>query len=207
MINSKRTVCILNYGAGNVQSVYNLTSSIAQNVIVSSDPQEITAATHLILPGVGSFGDVMQKIRNNLHVDVLQELVVVKKRPILGICVGMQVFADIGTEFGRHSGLGWIAGEVNQLDSGAFPLPHVGWNDIDYENEHPLLSDLKEVRDFYFVHKYAFTPLDTKAVLATTDYGQKFCSVIGNDNILGVQFHPEKSQLAGRKLISNFLKI
>lgn len=202
----KSSVCILDYGAGNVRSVANLFSSLAETVI-SNDPAELAKATHLVLPGVGAFGTAMEKIHGQLPMDALREQVFGKRKPFLGICVGMQVLADEGHEFGAHPGLGWLGGKVRRLDCQGLPLPHVGWNDLILCQPHPLLDGLGNSPDFYFVHSYAISDIPQEYVLAETDYGGRFPSVIGSQNILGVQFHPEKSQQAGKKLIANFLEL
>lgn len=201
------SVCILNYGAGNVKSVYNLFESIVKSVIVSNDPKEILQASHLVLPGVGAFGSAMRKIRESIPLAELEEAVLSKKRPFLGICVGMQVLAESGMEFGEHRGLGWIPGTVEKLTALGAPLPHIGWNNISPKRQSPLLIDLGPEPDFYFVHSFVFHATDPGNVLATSEYGEEFCSVIQSDNIYGVQFHPEKSQKAGIQLVNNFLAI
>ncbi len=198
-------VCILDYGSGNVQSVYNLFTAITNNVIISNEEKDITDATHLVFPGVGAFGTTMEKVRKTLPLAALEKAVKVHKKPFLGICVGMQVLATRGFEFGEHEGLDWIPGEVHQLKAGTLPLPHVGWNDISLQKSDPLLAGLEKHNDFYFVHKYAFIPQEQNTIVATASYGCDFCSIIRNDNIMGVQFHPEKSQQAGKKIAINFL--
>jgi glutamine amidotransferase len=200
-------VCILDYGSGNVKSVSNLFTSIVGEVVVSNDPADIEKATHIVLPGVGAFGAAMRRIRETLPLDVLRRRVMTEKTPFLGICVGMQVLADRGVEFGEHPGLGWVPGSVNKLDSKNLPLPHVGWNGVAAARTHPLLAGLENEPDFYFVHSFVFHAADPNDVLATTDYGEDFCSVVQKGNLYGVQFHPEKSQRAGMKLAKNFLAI
>ena len=201
----KPAVCILNYGSGNVQSVYNLLEAMGVKAELSNDPQKIQAASHLILPGVGAFGAAMEKIKANLPMEMIADQVLERKKPFLGICVGMQVLADKGYEFGEHEGLAWIPGEVRRLEAGDLPLPNIGWNDIRIKKEHALLKHFVTAPDFYFVHSYVFKEKNPEDVLATTGYGQDFTSVIGRANILGVQFHPEKSQKAGMILMKNFL--
>jgi glutamine amidotransferase len=199
-------VCILDYGSGNVKSVYNLLASITPSVRISNDAQDIRDASHLILPGVGAFGASMQKIRARIPLDIVHEDVFARGKPFLGICVGMQVLADKGYEFGEHDGLGWIAGSVDRLRSEPHPLPHIGWNSIEIRQPSALLARFETNQDFYFVHSFAFRPADDGAVVAATSYGETFCSIIRRDNIAGVQFHPEKSQRAGRILIESFLQ-
>lgn len=200
-------VCILDYGSGNVKSVYNLFAAVGANVVISNAPEEIEAATHIVLPGVGAFGAAMRRIRDTLPLDVLERVVRQQGKPFLGICVGMQVLADTGHEFGETPGLGWIGGSVRLLEPGDFPLPHIGWNNIDMKQASPLLDGLEHAPDFYYVHSYAFDATDPADVLATTDYGRQFTGAIARGNIYGVQFHPEKSQRAGMRLVKNFLAI
>lgn len=200
-------VCILDYGSGNVQSVYNMLSTIESNVVISNNPDDIVSATHIILPGVGAFGAAMEKIKNTIPMGVLKTEVFEKKKPFLGICVGLQVLADRGFEFGEHYGLGWISGTVEKIETGSLPLPHIGWNSIKIVNHSPLLDHFDNNQDFYFVHSFAFKEKNATNIVATTEYGQEFNSIISKDNIYGVQFHPEKSQKAGKVLLENFLKI
>jgi len=200
-------VCILDYGSGNVKSVYNLFSAVVENVVISNAPADIEAATHIVLPGVGAFAAAMRRIHETLPLDVLERVVRQQGKPFLGICVGMQVLADTGLEFGETPGLGWIGGQVRRLESGDFPLPHIGWNNIDAKRPNPLLEGLEHSPDFYYVHSFVFDAANPDEVLATTDYGQQFSGAIARGNIYGVQFHPEKSQRAGMRLVKNFLAI
>jgi imidazole glycerol-phosphate synthase subunit HisH len=199
-------VCILNYGSGNVRSVYNMFHTLHEAVKVSNDPGDIRRASHLVLPGVGAFGAAMEKIRATIDLPVLQEAVFEHRVPFLGICVGMQVLAEEGQEHGTHKGLGWISGTVRRLDAGTLCLPHVGWNDFTSVREGDLLLDgIDPATDFYYVHSYYFDVAAPQMVIATCNYGMEFPSVVNRDNIYGVQFHPEKSQHAGIKLLKNFL--
>jgi len=198
-------VCILDYGTGNVGSVYNLLKYMNYNVVISNEDKLIKKSTHIILPGVGSFGESMKKINNNLPMDLLHDQVVFRKKPFLGICVGMQVLANKGYEFGEHSGLGWINGDVVKLNSKDLPLPHIGWNDIQIKKETPILNNIDQIKDFYFVHSFCFEAENEENIIATTNYGSEFTSIIQKENIIGVQFHPEKSQKLGMLLIKNFI--
>ena len=199
-------VCILDYGSGNVKSVFNIFSSILKNVVISNKPEDITTATHIVLPGVGAFGSAMEKINKNIPLDLLETEVLKKKKPFLGICVGMQVLAEKGLEFGEHKGFGWISGVVDKLNSNNLPLPHIGWNNIKVVKKIPILENLDN-QDFYFVHSFTFKEKDSKDRAAKTEYGEVFSSIVSRENIIGVQFHPEKSQKAGKLLIKNFLSI
>jgi len=199
-------VCILDYGSGNVNSVYNLVSFLGYDVIVSNERIEIESASHIILPGVGSFGAAMGKIRNQIPLKVLENEVFNNRKLFLGICVGMQVLLEKGYEHGGQDGLGWIPGTVEKLQVKNLPLPHIGWNDIIIRKDSDLFSDLDDIKDFYFVHSYAIRT-DESYILTETNYESNFYSSINKENIYGVQFHPEKSQKAGQKLIQNFLTI
>jgi len=201
------SVCILDYGSGNVRSVENIISYLGYDAYVSNDKGRIREASHLILPGVGAFGSAIKQIHEKIPIMTLEESVFGQKKPFLGICVGMQVLSDIGYEHGQYSGLGWIPGEVMRIDSNSLPLPHMGWNDVDVIIEGPLFNGLGEDRNFYFVHSYAFVPKSSEVVSSQVDYGSSFCSSIQSGNIFGVQFHPEKSQKAGQLIFQNFLSL
>ena len=198
-------VCILDYGSGNVGSVYNLLKRLDYNVKVSNESNNIKDSSHLILPGVGAFGASIEKIRSVIPVDTLEKEVTIKKKLFLGICGGMQVLADQGFEFGDHKGLGWIKGKVEKLN--AKILPHIGWNNIEIKKKTPIFLNLKNHNDFYFVNSYALNVCDKNLVISETSYEKKFCSAVQKDNIFGVQFHPEKSQKAGEVIINNFLNL
>lgn len=202
-----KKVRILDYGSGNVRSVFNLVQSLGGDVLVSNERARLEEASHLILPGVGAFGAAMEKIRANLPMDLIEDLVLRGGRPFLGICIGMQVLATRGTEFGDHAGLGWIDGCTDRLPVQDLPLPHIGWNNILVRRESPLLASLDDSADFYFVHSFAFRPADPQTIVAEAHYGMDFPCVVQRNNLFGVQFHPEKSQEAGRRLVENFLSI
>ena len=190
-------VCILDYGSGNVGSVYNLLNRLNYNVKISNNPLDIKNSSHLILPGVGAFGKSIEKIKIKIPINLLEEEVKINKKPFLGICVGMQVLADKGFEFGENDGLGWIKGTVEKIK--AKVLPHIGWNDIKIKKQSPIFLNLKDSENFYFVNSYAFKVSDKNFIISETSYGNTFCSAVQKDNIFGVQFHPEKSQKAGQK--------
>ena len=206
-MDTHKKVCVLDYGSGNVRSVFNMLRTITDDVVVSNGPDDISSATHIVLPGVGAFGAAMGKIKAAIPLPVLEEAVFRGKKPFLGICVGMQVLSEKGYEFGEHAGLGWIAGVVDKLDARTLPLPHVGWNNIEVVRDIPLLAGLGSNRDFYFVHSYVFKERDAAHVIARTEYGAAFNAIIAKDNIFGVQFHPEKSQKAGKALLGNFIRL
>ena len=198
-------VCILDYGSGNVASVYNLLSRLNYKAIISNDSSDIKGSSHIILPGVGAFGASIERIRNKIEINLLEDEVKIKKKPFLGICVGMQILADKGFEFGEHDGLGWIEGTVEKIK--AKVLPHIGWNNIQVKKQSPIFSNIENSKDFYFVNSYAFNVKDKNLIISETSYGSTFCSAVQKDNIFGVQFHPEKSQKAGQLVMHNFLKL
>jgi len=203
---NRTKVCIIDYGSGNVKSVYNVLKYLGYDTVVSNEKSAIEDSSHLILPGVGSFGSAMNKIVSKVPLDCLEYNVLNNSKPFLGICVGMQVLADEGNEFGKFEGLGWIGGTVNKLSCGKLAIPHVGWNNIHIKDSSPIFEKLKDHKDFYFVHSYAFNVKDKKHILASTEYGEKFASIVYKNNIYGFQFHPEKSQRAGQLLLSNFME-
>ena len=198
-------VCVLDYGSGNVASVYNLIKFLNYECVVSNKPKIIETSTHLILPGVGAFGASMEKIKKRIPIEILENQVLIKKKPFLGICVGMQVMTEIGEEFGRHQGLGWIKGKVVKIKSKI--LPHIGWNNVVIKKSSKIFTGLSEHRDFYFVNSFHCNLNDKNLVIAETEYEEIFCSAFQKENIIGVQFHPEKSQKTGQILIKNFLSL
>jgi len=200
-------VCIIDYGSGNVRSVYNIFKAIHDNIRISNDPADIDEATHIVLPGVGAYGAAMDKLKNLGIIDLLHKNVLEKKKPFLGICVGMQILSDEGFEHGTHKGLGWIHGKVKKMETGDLPLPHVGWNNIIVSgNTSSLCAAFNDV-DYYFVHSYYFEPDDLSAVDAVFVYGGEYTAAINRENIYGVQFHPEKSQKAGKLILKKFLSL
>ena len=206
-------IVIINYGAGNLHSVQksfesaNLNLGGTNDIVISSDASELIEADKIVLPGVGSFGDCKQAIMNiDKLFETLVEQIIIKKKPFMGICVGMQLLADKAHEFGEHDGFGWISGEVIKIKQHPeFKIPHMGWNEIKF-NAHPLFQNLQSNLDFYFVHSFHFKVLDAKNILATTNYSEPITAAVIKENIFGTQFHPEKSHSNGIKLIENFLQ-
>jgi glutamine amidotransferase len=195
------SVALIDYGAGNLHSVHNaLKAAGAEDIAVTADPDVVRAADRIVLPGVGAFGACAAGLRAVPGmVEAMEERALHGGVPFLGVCVGMQLMADLGLEHGAHAGLGWIAGEVAPIEpAGAVRVPHMGWNDVDPVADHVLIPRGQA----YFLHGYAFTG---EAVLATTDHGGTRTAAIGRDNLLGVQFHPEKSQRYGIALLERFL--
>ena len=198
-----KIIGILNYGVGNINSVYNSLIYLGYEPEIVTTPEEIEKYTHLIVPGVGSYGKAMSNI-----VELGFDIAIVKHaqqgKPLLGICLGMQILSEFGEEGGKIKGLGLILGEVKLLDLVDLPVPHMGWNSLNFNFDHPICINLKKHVDFYFVHSYFFNVHDEKNVLASTDYGKQFPAIVTKDNVVGIQFHPEKSQDNGLLLIENF---
>ena len=199
-----KKVVIIDYGVGNVHSVFNAINLLGYKVIISSKPEVIEDASAIILPGVGAFQVAIESLhKNNLH-NILTEQVLVKKKPILGICLGMQLFADQSYENGIHKGLGWIPGDVKHLElPKGFQVPHVGWNNTTVTKS-VLFNRLDNNPNFYFDHSY-YLDCHPDFVAATCSYGKQIVAAVNYDNIYGVQFHPEKSQTSGLKLFRGFL--
>ena len=196
----------MDYGSGNVASVRNSFDRLGVDSLISNEVPDILRASHLVLPGVGAFKASMEKILKNLPVEVIREQLQFGK-PLLGICVGMQVFAESGFEFEIHSGLNLISGsEVIELPV-TVPKPHVGWDSVEIHNNHPILNNIENGADFYFVHSYFVSGIEDSSLVASCDYGVKFPAVLACDNLIGVQFHPEKSQSNGDKLLRNFVEL
>ncbi len=206
------TVAIVDYGSGNLHSAAKAFERAADGeaVLVTNDADAVAKADRVVLPGVGAFGDCKAGLAAVPGmIEALEEAVVAKGRPFFGICVGMQLMASWGREHGDTEGLGWIPGEVVALEPGDpnLKIPHMGWNDLQIKrNEHELFADLPDVCDVYFVHSFGMTCEHAENVLATVDYGGPVTAVVGRDNMIGSQFHPEKSQAVGLSLISNFLR-
>jgi glutamine amidotransferase len=178
------------------------------DIVTTADPQVVLDAERIVLPGVGAFADCMRGLNAVPGmVEALREKVLKEGAPFLGICVGMQLLATVGVEFGRHAGLGWIAGEVVKItpDDPNLKIPHMGWNEIRKAQSHPLLEGIPDKAHAYFVHSFQLKPVLPDDLIATTDYGGPLTAMVGNENIAGTQFHPEKSQAIGIKLLENFL--
>ena len=209
------SVVLIDYGSGNLRSAAKAFERVVgelglnESITVTADADVARRADRIVLPGVGAFADC----RRGLYavpgmVDALTEAVIAKGRPFLGICVGLQLMADWGREHGNHKGLGWIPGEVVELTPSdpSLKIPHMGWNTLDFAPGHPMLAGIAPGQHAYFVHSYFFRAANPAHVLATTDYGGPIAAVLGRDNLVGTQFHPEKSQQTGLTLIANFLR-
>jgi glutamine amidotransferase len=205
------TTALIDYGSGNLASAAKALARAANSksdIVTTADPQVVLDAERIVLPGVGAFADCMRGLNAVPGmVEALREKVLKEGAPFLGICVGMQLLATVGVEFGRHAGLGWIAGEVVKItpDDPNLKIPHMGWNEIKKAQSHPLLEGIPDKAHAYFVHSFQLKPVLPDDLIATTDYGGPLTAMVGNENIAGTQFHPEKSQAIGIKLLENFL--
>ena len=208
-------VAIVDYGSGNLRSAAKAferaatEEGISARVEVTADPEAVASADRVVLPGVGAFADCRRGLAAVPGLEAaLKDAVIARARPFLGICIGMQLMADRGREFETVDGLGWIGGEVVAIAprDNAFKIPHIGWNEIEPRAAHPLLTGLGSVAHAYFVHSYHFRVADQADLVAVTNYGGPLTAVIARGNLAGTQFHPEKSQEAGLRLIGNFLR-
>lgn len=210
-------VVVIDYGSGNLRSVEKALvravsdAGLSNSIIVSSDPEALLAAERIVLPGVGAFADCMRGLAGIPGMTgALKEAVLARGKPFLGICVGMQLMADAGHEHGSCTGLGWIGGEVVRLasDGPGIKVPHMGWNELNILSDHPVLRQLKTHprSHAYFVHSFQFACRSASHVLAMTEHGGAVTAAVGRDNMIGTQFHPEKSQAAGLKLLESFVR-
>lgn len=199
-------IAVVDYGMGNVRSVSKALESLGADVVLSRKAEELQQAERIILPGVGAFGEGMANLRSFGLVEVLSEEVLKKRKPFLGICLGMQLLADKSFEMGENTGLGWVPGEVRPLQpSGGLPVPHVGWNDIEITSGASFFKKSVHQNSFYFVHGYHMVCSQKENVAAHCDYGGAFTAAVEKSNILGAQFHPEKSQGAGLSVLRQFI--
>jgi glutamine amidotransferase len=208
-------LAIIDYGSGNVRSVQRALEAAASHfeiplkVVLTDDPDRIRQADRIVLPGVGHFADCAEGLAARQGVgEALNEAVFRSRRPFLGVCVGMQLMADVGREDVETRGLGWIPGAVERIrpSDPSLPVPHMGWNVLTDMKSHPVLNELGPEPHVYFVHSYAMNPEHRHHVAAWCDYGGKFVAAIARDNLFGTQFHPEKSQQAGQTILANFLR-
>ena len=206
-------VTIVDYNSGNISSVINSFTEVAKgtvNLEVTSDLNKIKSSDKVVLPGQGSFKSCIDALKSiNGLTDTLNEFVINKKKPLFGICVGLQMFADVGYEETETKGLGWISGKVSKIDNknGKYKLPHIGWNQINIVRDSKIFKDVENNSHMYFVHSYEFIPEDKDVISATTDYSSKVICSVEKDNIFGTQFHPEKSDKIGLKIIKNFINL
>ena len=206
-------VTIVDYQSGNISSVINSFTEVAKgkvNLEVTSDIKKIKSSDKIVLPGQGSFKSCVDSLNSiNELVDTLKEFAITNKKPLLGICVGLQMFADVGYEEVETKGLGWISGKVSRIDNQnrKFKLPHIGWNEIEIQKKSKIFKDIKNKSHMYFVHSYEFIPTDKSVISATTNYSTKIVCAVERDNLFGTQFHPEKSDKTGLHIIQNFIKL
>jgi glutamine amidotransferase len=206
-------VTIVDYNSGNISSVINSFKEVAKekvNIKVTSDLDKIKSSDKVVLPGQGSFKSCVDALNNiNGLVDTLNDFAVSNKKPLLGICVGLQMFADIGYEGTETKGLGWISGKVSKIDNknGEYKLPHIGWNQINIVKDSKFFKNIENNSHMYFVHSYEFIPEDKSVTSATTDYSSNIVCSVEKENIFGTQFHPEKSDKIGLKIIQNFIEL
>ena len=206
-------VTIVDYQSGNISSVINSFTEVAKgkvNLEVTSDIKKIKSSDKIVLPGQGSFKSCVDSLNSiNGLVDTLKDFVIINKKPLLGICVGLQMFADIGYEEAETKGLGWIAGKVSRIDNknGKFKLPHIGWNQVNIVKDSKIFQNIENNSHMYFVHSYEFVPEDKNVISATTAYSSTIVCSVEKENIFGTQFHPEKSDKIGLKIINNFINL
>jgi len=209
-------IAIIDYESGNIRSVINSFKKACTNqnieieIEVTSDLKKILSSDKIVLPGQGSFRNCIESLGKIKGLkDTLNEIVIIKKKPLFGICVGMQMFADIGNEEIETKGLGWIAGKVSKIDNqnGTYKLPHIGWNQINIVKKSKIYSNIRNNSHLYFVHSYEFIPEDKDVISATTEYSSNIVCSVEKENIFGTQFHPEKSDQNGLKIIENFIKL
>ncbi len=201
-------VGIINYGMGNLGSVSRSFEEIGAEVIIADHPNRLYEVNRVVLPGVGAFSEGMYQLEKAGWIDAIQETIVHQKKPLLGICLGMQMLADRGVEGGDNTGLGLIPGTVKRIDTLGCNqrIPHMGWNEVHYHrNDHVLLQHIPDNSDFYFVHSYAFDVDNSEDLLGTSHYGCSLTAIVAKNNVFGCQFHPEKSSKAGRQLLKNFM--
>ena len=206
-------VTIVDYKSGNISSVINSFQAVAEdniNINVTEDLNQIKSSDKIVLPGQGSFKSCVDAL-NNISglVDTLKDFALVNKKPLLGICVGLQMFADVGYEEAETKGLGWIPGKVSKIDNknGKYKLPHIGWNEIEFMKNSKIYDGIENKSHMYFVHSYEFIPEDKSVISATVDYSTRVVCSIEKENLFGTQFHPEKSDKTGLKIIDNFIKL
>lgn len=199
-------IVIIDYGMGNLRSVQKAFEHVGHDALISRNQDDIRNASKIILPGVGAFKDAMHNLHSLGLIDLLNEEILEKKKPFLGICLGMQLIATKSYEFGETQGLGWIDAQVVPFPSTELKTPHVGWNGVQYANASPLFENIPDNSDFYFVHSYYFDADRTYAT-GICDYGTEFIASVQKENIYATQFHPEKSQIHGLKIIENFSKL
>lgn len=201
-------VGIIDYGMGNLSSVRNALEHIGFLCRILHEPADIAGCTHLILPGVGAFGEAMENLRNHGWIDRLKDEVIDRQIPTLGICLGLQLFARSSMEFGSHTGLGFLEGEVVKIQpqDPSLRVPHIGWNNVSRKRDSHLFAGIPDDTDFYFVHSYCYVEPEPSSITGTCDYGGPVTASVEQGNVFAVQFHPEKSGRGGLRLLQNFCR-
>ena len=200
------SIAIVDYQMGNLRSVQKAFEKVGQQAVITSEPREVLAADKVVLPGVGAFRDAIAELRRRDLVGPLGE-VIESGKPFLGICLGLQLLFDVSYEDGEFEGLGLVAGEVRKFHlPSEFKVPHMGWNEVEHRLAAPHMSGIESGTHFYFVHSYYVAPKDPSLIALTADYGGDFCAAIRRNNLFATQFHPEKSQANGLKILDNFAK-
>ena len=200
-------LAIIDYQMGNLRSVQKGFEKVGHDAVITSDPNELSKATKVVLPGVGAFGDAMAELRRRELIEPIRDAINSGK-PFLGICLGLQLLFDTGYEGGEHQGLGILPGKVIRFDlPHDYKVPHMGWNQLSIRRPPPILDGLTEGAHMYFVHSYYVVPQDASVIATETDYGGSFCSMIWRDNLFATQFHPEKSQANGLRILKNFAEL
>ena len=206
-------ITIVDYNSGNISSVINSFNEVAKdkvNIEVTSDLNKIKSSDKVVLPGQGSFKSCVDALNSiNGLTDALNEVAISNKKPLLGICVGLQMFADVGYEEIETKGLGWISGKVVKINNqnGKFKLPHIGWNQLNIHKNSKIFKDIENNSHMYFVHSYEFVPEDKNVISATTEYSSDIVCSVEKENLFGTQFHPEKSDKIGLQIIENFINL
>jgi len=200
-------LAIINYGMGNLNSVRRSFEEIGAEVVVANHPSTLYEVDRVVLPGVGAFAEGMEHLKEGGWLTSLHDVVKVKRKPLLGICLGMQMLATKGYEGVETAGLDFISGEVNRIDLLGCNqrIPHVGWNEVYHKSTNSIFTGIPNASDFYFVHSYAFLPTNSNNLVATVNYGCDLTAVVNDGNVFGCQFHPEKSSKAGRQMLRNFM--
>jgi imidazole glycerol-phosphate synthase subunit HisH len=201
-------IAIINYGMGNLGSVRRSLENLGANVIIAEHSRQLLDASRIILPGVGAFGEGMKKLCREGWIESLQVQVIEQGKPLLGICLGMQMLSSLSEENGLNKGLNFIPGKVLRLDhlGCCFRIPHVGWNEVNYQESTSLFKKIPQETDFYFVHSYAFKADDPANIIATSTYNISVTAAIRKNHVFGTQFHPEKSSKAGQQILKNFIE-
>ena len=199
-------IAIVDYGMGNLGSILNMLRRIGADAVITAGTSDIETADRIILPGVGAFDNGMKNLADRGLLPVLNARVIGEGTPVLGICLGMQLLADVGYEDGEWAGLGLMPGTCERLPAGV-KVPHIGWNTVEYPRESPLFEGIPESTAFYFVHSYRLSPRDSSVIVGSTEYGVRFAAAVQRRNSYAVQFHPEKSSTMGLHLLANFGRI